>query len=139
LIKINGRFFSTAKENFMKKIKLLVIGLVILAVLSMGFGGCDLDDPSGTLRLVNKNLTLSVTKIEVLNTNGSVHTTKSYSSAFTTNESADIELPEGTYKLRVTSVSDNNPQGLAWDKKSNFTITAGQTTVVEFYILASDW
>jgi len=123
----------------MKKIKLLVIGLVILAVLSMGFGGCDLDDPGGTLRLVNKNLTLSVTKIEVLNTNGSVHTTKSYSSAFTTNESADIELPEGTYKLRVTSVSDNNPQGLAWDKKSNFTITAGQTTVVEFYILASDW
>ena len=139
MFKINGRFFSTAKENLMKKIKLLVIGLVILAVLSMGFGGCDLDDPGGTLRLVNKNLTLSVTKIEVLNTNGSVHTTKSYSSAFTTNESADIELPEGTYKLRVTSVSDNNPQGLAWDKKSNFTITAGQTTVVEFYILASDW
>jgi len=122
----------------MKKIKLLVIGLVILAVLSMGFGGCDLDDPNGTLRLVNKNLTQSVSKIEVLNTNESVHTTKSYSSAFTTNESADIELPEGTYKLRVTSVNSIGSSSI-WYKKSNFTITTGQTTVVEYYILDDDW
>ena len=118
----------------MKKIKLLVIGLVILSVLSMGFGGCDLDVSNGTLRLVNKNLTQSVSKIEVLNTNGSVNTTKNYDTAFTTNEYAEIELPEGTYKLRVTSGS-----GTIWNKKSNFTITAGQTTVVEFYILDSDW
>jgi hypothetical protein len=126
----------------MKKIKLLVIGLVILAALSMGFGGCDDPDDvsNGTLRVVNKNLTQSVAKIEVLNTDGSVYTTENYNSAsFTTNESADIELPEGTYKLRVTSISAVSPDGLAWDKKSNFTITAGQTTVVEFYILDPDW
>ena len=118
----------------MKKIKLFVFGLVILAVLSMGFGGCDLDDSNGILRLVNKNPAVYIPKVEVLNTNGSVKTTKNYGSNFTTNESVDIELPEGAYKLRVTTNFGN-----IWNKKSNFTITAGQTTVIEYYSLDSEW
>lgn len=55
----------------------------------------------------------NITKVEVLKTNGNVHTTENFINNIKNGISVEIKLPIGVYRLRLTTVSSySNP----WDR-----------------------
>jgi major membrane immunogen (membrane-anchored lipoprotein) len=121
-------------EAFMKKIKLLAVGLVILVALGMGFTSCgDDEDVYGTLRVVNQNpgseLNASINtivKIEVLDADGlSVVASESYAAgSIAKGNSAVFSLLAGTYKLRIDMYNS-----AGWTMKSAIQIEEGEKTI----------
>ena len=122
----------------MKMFKRIIICLAIFAVL--GFMSCN-EDSNGTLRVFNRGITAGnfISKIEVLNTDDTIFIIKTYDSTFTTNVHADIDLPEGTYGLRVTRNPGTEEAETVWTKQSTFDITTGEITTVDFRNTDPDW
>jgi len=121
----------------MKTFKRILVCLAVFAVL--GFVSCDNND--GTLRVINKNVISAsyISKIEVLNADGSIFAEETYDENFTSNKHADIDLPEGTYGLRITRNPGNGNTETVWPKKTDIEIIAKEITTVEFNPSDDEW